>query len=535
MIRTVIVSIILLNCLIVPYVEAARKPMQKRKTIVFEDPPPPPPPLKKKKCKISKGGKGVPPPKRRGQSYYANHVRPPGKGVPPPPLDECTEVPSSVPSLSPSPSAAPSKSPSTSPSQSPTSEPSKTPTRAPTQHPSSKPSSIPSSKPTISHQPSISHQPTISIMPSSKPSYSFSPWCNDLAINDLSNVPVTSNIVEGTYAYEMKYQKSANLTEVLEDLDDSVLRLLVENHVWCGDNGSNRRLSESSLGHKHVMGIKLQTSRYQRGERRSLLIDGLSMDTIDIENQHKCKELTSSQETNCDVFDGTYTLYLRENSDLNHQQAMDMVLGTIRTGMDDGKLAKSVQNCNALHYSGATAGDEYRSDVPGQVTQLEQPIVSASLSSMGVLVVAAGSIITMLIVFAATRRRERYTFTRDVQFVDDDDFLFGKGIGLDDVDKETDLMSNGQVRILGDDSSDCSDIYGYGGNGRKSRRLTDKNLCERDDAMNVHHCTSATCQICAQRRRVDPVFVKSMYPDTAPSQIQPRRRRDYATPDTISL
>lgn len=526
-------SIILLNCFIAPYVEAARTPIQKRKTIVFEDPPPPPP-LKKKKCKISKG---VPPPKRRVQTYYANHVGKAGKGVPPPPPeeDECTEVPSSVPSLSPSPSAAPSKAPSTSPSKSPTSEPSKRPTRAPSQQPSSKPSSVPSSKPTISHQPSISHQPTISIMPSSKPSYSFSPWCNDLASNDLSNVPVTTNQVEGTYVYEMVYQMGANLTEVLEDLDESILRLLIQNHVWCGDNGSNRRLSINSLDHEHVMGIKIQMSKLQRGERRSLLIDGLSMDGIDEETQHECKELTSSQNTNCDVFDGTYTLYLREDSILNHEEAKSMVLSTIRTGMNDGGLANGVQNIDTLHYSGATAGGEYRSDVPGQVKQLEQPIASASLSSMGVLVVAAGSIITMLLVFAATRRRERYTFTRDVQFVDDDDFLFGKGIGLDGVDNETDLMSNGHVRILGDDSSDCSDIYGYGGDGRKSHRLTDKNLCERDDAMNVHHCTSATCQICAQRRMVDPVFVKSMYPDTAPSQIQPRRRRDYAAPDTISL
>lgn len=386
----------------------------------------------------------------------------------------------------------------------------------------------PSASPSISQKPSVSLEPTITSSPTTQPSLAFSPWCQDIENGDLTNVPQTSNVVTGNYIYEMVYKNSANLVDVLEALDKSVLEDLIADHVWCGETRNRRSLALASVKPGHVLGIK--TTSVKRSERR-LVMDGVSLDGTDTANSNTCAALKSGPGATCGVFDGSFTIYLRDNSDLSHQEAKDNVLRTIRDGMDTAKggtLVSRNEDIDKLYYHGDTftgAG----LGVPALAEKLSNPVYT-TLSGMGIFVVAAGSIVTLMFIFAATRRRERYKLRRDVQVIEEDAFLFGdgKGIGLDDVDRDTDIMSaDRNALILGDDDSQYSgeNIYGYG--DRRSRNLTES------DAVNVHKCTSATCEICSRNRQIDPMFVKSMYPDV--SIMSQAKKRDYSTPDTIAI
>ena len=99
----------------------------------------------------------------------------------------------------------------------------------------------------------------------------------------------------------------------------------------------------------------------------------------------------------------------------------------------------------------------------------------------------------------------------------------------DGLDTETDLMSNEpNAHVLGDESSLTSMdqhefvLYGHG-----QYKPGNNNLGMRGDSMNVHTCTSATCQICASKGLADPTFVKSLYPATT--------SRSYSAPNTVEM
>ena len=160
-----------------------------------------------------------------------------------------------------------------------------------------------------------------------------------------------------------------------------------------------------------------------------------------------------------------------------------------------------------------------------------------SVSGVGILLIATGSVVTLLFIFAASRRKENYRIRRMEEIIEEDELLFAKGgIGLDEFENETDLMSytsgrrDRDVVILGDENGEYIDhppnlhIYGHG-----SPR---GGLNDQGDSMNVHKCTSATCEICT-KRSPNPIFVKSMYPDTA--VMTNAKPRDYFSPDTIEL
>ena len=147
---------------------------------------------------------------------------------------------------------------------------------------------------------------------------------------------------------------------------------------------------------------------------------------------------------------------------------------------------------------------------------------------MGYSLIMVGSVITLLFIFAATRKKNHHRTERMEELYEEEQDLFGKGIGLDDMDNETDLMSTGSfrhgrnVQILGDEHSQ----YGLGRyNGPETSRLG-----QRGDSLDVHKCTSATCPICTQRLK-DPTFVKSLFP----IELSGAKPRCYAVPDTVDM
>ena len=268
--------------------------------------------------------------------------------------------PSGSPTISAQPSSEPTTAPSTLPTFSPSAEPSSKPTGAPSGIPSLSPIAQPSMSPSISHMPSVSMEPTISAIPTPSPSFAFSPWCDSLSNDNSAPPPQTTYQIEGTYVYEILYQNSGNITTILQNLDKRILQELINDHVWCGNNTQTRRsrsLSLAFLKPGHVVGLEVRTNRQSRSEQRSrsLLIDGISLDGADTINTNSCSELTSSTSaTTCEVYDGSYTLYLRESSELNTGEAKDNVLETIRTGMNSGSLAEGDDDIEELHYHGET-------------------------------------------------------------------------------------------------------------------------------------------------------------------------------------
>ena len=243
-----------------------------------------------------------------------------------------SDSPSDHPTISVQPSTKPVVAPSDTPYSSPSIKPSPAPTGVPSEKPPSAPEASPSVSLSISHIPSTSMEPSISPIPTPSPSSTFSPWCNSLNNGDIAPPPQTSYQIERTHVYKMLYQNSANITEVLQNLDQRILQDLINDHVWCGNNRRSWSLSLALLKPGHIVGLEIRTNRLSRAEQhsRSLLIDGISLGGKDSLNSISCTNLTSSTSaTTCEVYDGSYTLYLRNSSELSTGEAIENVLETI--------------------------------------------------------------------------------------------------------------------------------------------------------------------------------------------------------------
>ena len=484
------------------------------------------PALPKKKCKgpPSKGTTKSPTSKGTKAPHVHKTKVPTSKGTKAPGIhkktlkgDKCDDG---------SPSAAPSSRPSYSPTKS--RHPSLHPTGVPSEHPSDHPTNKPSDKPSTSHKPSISLQPSISSKPSSPPTRASSRWCG-ASIDDGEMVRI-GNEVNGTYVYEMVYDNDRNLNEMLKNLDKQIQKLVLDSLVLCHKN-SSRKL-ERNVQMPIVPEAISQPS--VNLNMRSLLID--SIDTLGVDAplsaRNSCTNLAGSNGQTCQLFQGEYTLYVREP--MNPGQAIMITLNLLKDNMNvnDDTLAGQVDGIEELHYIGVDQS-EFGQNYEADNLRTIDPKAEGNLSAIGGLLIATGSIVTLLFIFAATRRREHYKVERMEEIIEEEESLFGKGIGLDELDNETDLMSNDSwkqnknVRILGDEDS----AYGlHGANGRSLRR---NGLGGRDDAINVHKCTSATCPICNEHRMVDPKFIKSIYPDG--DKMSNTNSRNYSAPDTIVI
>lgn len=483
MIRSYILHVLLLMLLTLPTLSGAN------------------PVVGKKKC-----AKGTKKPSSKGTK------KPTSKGTKSP-LQKKTKVPTSKGMNSPSKglnacgTVQPSTSPQPSTSASPSSKPSQT------------PSVQPSFAPSISHVPSVSNKPSVSTSPSFSPSKSFSSWCD--AYSNGNAVPTIGEAVNGTYFYEMVYDSGENLETILQRLDEAILNLLFEKFVRCPKEIRSRYLQSNSKQKYSMIGAVMKTS--EKSSLRSLLIDSMDLKDQDSVVNDACSELTATAGSVCKTFEGEYTLYVRET--MNRADAQIRTLRFLRDNMDNGTIATQVEGVDAMRFLTELNGSEITNP---EFLGFAQPIAAAALSGAGIMLITTGAIVALLFVFAAARRREHYKVERMEEVFEEEESLFDKGIGLDGLeDNETDLMStnswkqNRNVRILGDeDSDDGNGLRGRNGLGRRG-----------DDAINVHKCTSATCQLCSHERIVDPMFIKSIYPDNGKMS----DTRHYSTPDTIYL
>lgn len=416
------------------------------------------------------------------------------------------------------------------------------------------PSAVPSTSPT--NMPSVSLMPSRSLAPSEGPTMAYSLGC-DIPLNEVFDDPaVTTKIDPGTgdiggrYEYQLVFSNLAVEREILGKIDETLNAKLRELLIWCGNDKVAKDPIPKTPKEKPP---KSRRRVLMEKQNENFIIDGISMNGLDTEvKTKKCSSDTLVENgQQCKVFQGDYTLYVRKDSELTKEAAWAHVNNLILDIMID--LEDEIDGVIDIIFGGAEDLGVNEGPITLAAGQrgVDQP-AKEKVSPLGGTIMGLGVLVTLLFLFAATRKREHYTMERVEEVYDDDQSLFGKSVG-----QGTDAMSNGsRAYVVGDDDSafiDSDDIvadiqmaekhrlYGMGvGGTRLGPREND--LGGSGEAINVHKCTSATCQICASRNR--PIFVNSelsfdenelftpTYSDTVDMDMADRH---YMSPDTIEM
>ena len=480
---------------------------------------------------------------------------------------------SHAPSTSVSPSSRPSTSvvPSTSPSALPSLSPSTSPSNQPSDLPSLGPSSSPSAIPSLSHSPSVSHQPSFSAAPSGSPSVAKAFACDGA---DAAVAPgvraVDSNATEPSWdlVYSMVTMDNADPNAVAELVDNFILEQVLGLVLDCPDPAPD---------HDHAPHRRLQEGSC--GLDPDVIIDGISLNELDyVVSTKECssamvESLISGSK--CQVYAGDFTVYVRDSSGVTDDQAKEKVLKAIKKILDGDECngdatTRFIDDNDEIVAIKFDIGQDANDELAGFAGAESVPVgvaVVGGVSAMGGVLIATGSIITLLFVFAASRKRKHHRLQRVEQVIEDDESIFGKSF-----DHGTDIASNGSnawrqergAHILGEDDSvnsvdfDGDDIMGdlkmaesrrlYGMGSRGNPLGPQENdLGRRGDSLNVHSCTSATCPICT--RSDQPTFINSdllspieedsreeattpCYSDTVDMDVTERL---YKSPDTVQL
>ena len=97
------------------------------------------------------------------------------------------------------------------------------------------------------------------------------------------------------------------------------------------------------------------------------------------------------------------------------------MLETIRTEMNSGSPAEGNDDIEGLHYHGETMlNDSSKNFGDNTAGSVIQPIASASLSGVGISLITVGSVIALLFVFAASRRKESHRTRQMKEIIEED-------------------------------------------------------------------------------------------------------------------
>lgn len=458
----------------------------------LKDPNAPQPPKPSPDKMPSKGGKGTPAPPGFKWYHFGSE-----DGKPDPDYDyiEC-DFPSVTPSISPMPSQKPSPSPSSSPT--------------------------------------LSMKPTATSKPSDAPSMAFSPGCdsdyyipaNSVVVYGPGEGRLEDRETAGKYWYQLVINPlgQQNEGQLLEEIDNKLTNLLRDELIWCG---KTKKSSDSPFTFEFTPGQRRLMETYNS----EFIVDGISLNKVDTEvTSYACSKDTTNNMGNgaiCKVFEGDFTTYMRKIGDDSFRHSNEAVWGhvllKIQKVFQDG-FTDDIYGADKIIFGGA----EEKSEAPDRFVSGANKEVFEKLgtvSATGGIVIAVGSMLVLLVIFAATRKREHYRVKRVEQVFEDDESLFGKSVA-----NGTDLMSNGSgawrkergAHVMGEDDSVFSEmdgddiiadirmaersrLYGMGSRGKLGPQEND--LGATGDALNVHSCTSATCPICTGSG--SPTFVTS--------------------------
>jgi hypothetical protein len=396
-------------------------------------------------------------------------------------------------------------------------------------------------------------------------------------------------MVKGKYYYEMVTDDGADVQSILESLDAILKERVSPIVVQCGDSSNvstdidgvdlaSNTMAISPYNARRMLESEKRFLGIEDSEERELQLDGVDLGKNDISVKNDCRrDVLVGEGENCNTYEGTYVLYIRESGEsMTDEQAISSVSGAIKdqmSGVDELSLVGLIDGLEALYF----IGDALPSSTTtiGKLTDGRDANVKSSLSATGISLVSVGSLVTLLFLYAATRRRESYKVQRIEEVFEDDESIFGKNGQMGG----TDNTSNGSdawratrsAHVLGEEDSVFSGdfesdnimhdlrvaekrrLYGMGGKTRYSQVGPRENdLGGTGDALNVHNCTSATCQICKNAGPNSPTFVPAdlltpisevtceteivsprySSPDTVDIDMAPR---PYTSPDTIEM
>jgi hypothetical protein len=150
---------------------------------------------------------------------------------------------------------------------------------------------------------------------------------------------------------------------------------------------------------------------------------------------------------------------------------------------------------------------------------------------------AAGALALLLLLVIFVRRSRGHQDDEEVTHLklqDDGDTTFIQELASDDGTPERNYLSRG-AHVVGENDSIFSDWTGYSGKRPKDANGRDRNTGRLGHiSTDVHQCSSATCEVCEQRRQLGVKFIAAGSPPR-PDSLPNNASRDYAANDTVSL
>jgi len=294
-------------------------------------------------------------------------------------------------------------------------------------------------------------------------------------------------------------------------------------------------------------------------DNRALRIDGLDMmgpDEALSDDKYTCNDMVNVKDGQvCNVYKGSFKVYYRDGTFTEHQ-AKQEVLKQLRDTMDNEQpkqlMLSEVDDAWDISFGDGDRVNGRNENVDGAVLgEINDSSVNGRLSGIGIAMVASASVIGVLFLFAATRRREHSKLQVMEQIIEDDESIFGKSVAGTEIVAGSDKMAH----VLGDDDSVFSgmDDERYMSQkrlyGMRSRHQPigprENDLGLRGNSLNVHTCTSATCEICGRNAGMrSPTFMPTdfgpgegdictpIYSDTVDIDMA---ERPYASPDTVDM
>jgi len=230
-----------------------------------------------------------------------------------------------------------------------------------------------------------------------------------------------------------------------------------------------------------------------------------------IDTNTNCAELKPRDDTQkCEVISASITVYTSDPDLLSN------ALNLTENGMNvDKTFVNETLGILDLYFLVAS---------PQIVTaKAISPVSSSTLSEPAIAGVVTGSVLILVVAFLLTRSKKSVT-RRNVSedFEDDDLSLFSKSDDLKNLypegpfsDEDLDGVSNRnrfgrgrRARVLNEDDYDLSSPYGMESIAAVDTPEDEGFECQRQTELDVHKCSSATCQLCIKRRNTvfEPSF-----------------------------
>lgn len=503
------------------------------------------------------GGKG------RGTKTRSRHLYGKGKGKgkgkgsskkatsPPTVSSHPSLEPSSAPSGVPTLSSAPSSIPSPYPSGAPTSSPSYTPSSLPSvsSYPSLEPTATPSSEPTLTPSASPSESP----QPSGKPSISSAPSIDTISglkiiVDPNGNegiqigcaVPIDASDVEFAQAtvrealvdfiFLVKFEKNASIEQILNDLDRDFVQFIFDNYIACPSD---------AFDVTKPIGIW------------SSPMDSVADDFV-------CAK--QDEDTICLAIEGSFTMLYPTSTEIVLSVEEENVLGFIKDAIEaaETRIRREMQQTHSFSSSNNDIKElvyigkrnEVKFSQGGLISratdQNQEYLGNEKLSTMGSVLVGSSVIIVLGMLFAVNRRKKRRK--------DNDVITLRNKSGYAEYDADDSINGKSATEILTPTSSPDREL-------KFPLRLPIATLgenvnhsSERHFTQNVHHCNSATCQVCQSQQNPEFIRLNDLHEDmdidysrasSSPLDFdfEPASRglhddyskRTYITPNTVTL